>query len=387
MRGLNNRDAVVQCFIKRETSVKATDPRNISPRLDEFLVTLGPYISAIEHAAFECGYLVKGLNIHERDRKLRPLCDYNNFIETDYSRFDSTIPFEYTRSVEAAFVHYCFPKEDHHNLALAMQFCEVTRGSTPLGIGYETTGRCSGDAHTSIGNGIINAFNTWLVLRNLPETSWVSFHEGDDGIIACTDEVRLQLIANIMLFAPLGFSIKIINPPSLEQTTFCGRTMVQNPTLTSMCDVKRTLSKFHITCSTLPAERAILAKSYSYWATDAQTPIISWLCYAILTILKPSNKDTRAILRSGSLSKYEKNKMLRVVDKDLDEPVVSSEMRCALELKEGIIISLQLALEDMFKSWIAKGFVPSDYGYIVMDDFSVDDERVSYHGHSYPGFR
>lgn len=387
MRQLNSRDAIVSCFIKRETSIKCTDPRNISPRSDQFLVTLGPFISAIEHAACNCTYLVKGLNIESRDERLEPLGDYSNYIETDYSRFDSTIPPEYTRFVEAGFVHYCFDKDEYPDLALAMKFCERTDGVTPLGIGYRTTGRCSGDAHTSIGNGVINAFNTWLALRRLPDHSWISYHEGDDGIIACTDEVRLQLICNLMLFAPLGFSIKIINPPTLEETTFCGRTHVLTPKLASMCDVRRTLSKFHITCSDLPSRRAILAKSYSYWATDASTPIISWLCYAILTVLAPSEKDIRSLFRAGTLSKFEKTQIQQGICANFEPPVICAAKRAALEIKEGIIISLQVAMEEEFQSWIGLGYVPSDYPYIVVDNLHVDDDRATYQGHSYPSFR
>lgn len=175
------RDAVVKNFLKIETSTNLTDPRNISPRSDEFLCVIGPTIAAIEHRLCAAPFLVKGIDCHARDRKLssghRPLSSFSHFVETDYSRFDLSISLEYLQDVETVFLTANADEQFRNCYFLAFQ----TTGVNEIGLSYRVTGtRCSGDAHTSIANGLINHFNTWLVFQNLPPNSWVSFHEGDE---------------------------------------------------------------------------------------------------------------------------------------------------------------------------------------------------------------
>jgi hypothetical protein len=377
----------VSCFIKNETTIKATDPRNISPRKDEFLVTLGPYISAIEHAAVDCEYLVKGLDITKRDVRMDYLNDFGKYIETDYSRYDAHISPEVMQYVEGTIFRTCFPKEDHPEFHAALKQCESTVGFTLLGWKYTATGRCSGDAHTSLGNGLINRFNTWLVFRDLPYDSWRSTHEGDDGIMGCTHDVYPQAIANTMLFGILGFPIKLETPIMLQLSSFCGRTLFASPFLQSMCQVRRTLSKFHITCCQLPGRRAVLAKALSYWSTDSTTPIVGILCYVIIMLLKPNFRDRRAFARTQSFSNYAKSQLLIAYDNlNLVIPVINSEARVALSLKETISIDLQVSIENILLNWLVLGYIPSQFPLISDVDPHVDDQRTTYYGHSYPCF-
>jgi hypothetical protein len=387
LNGLEKCFAKVACFVKNETSTKATDPRNISPRMDEFLVTLGPFISALEHAAIDCKYLVKGLNILNRNEKMNFLSEFGSFIETDYSRYDSTISPEVMRLVEGAIFRYCFPPDIYPEFDKALKYCEKTSGTTLFGWKYNTTGRCSGDAHTSIGNGLINRFNTWVSMKNLPPESWSSSHEGDDGILGCDNLVLNQVLTNTMLFGGLGFQIKLFSTDNISLAGFCGRTLFFTPLLDSMCDVRRTLSKFHITCCQLPGRRAVLAKALSYWSTDNNTPIVGVLCYVLISLLKPDFRDRRAFSRTQSISNFAKTQLLVAYDElNLCCPQPSAQSRCALQLKENISIHIQQSFEDEILSWLILGFIPSHFPVIIDIDPHVDDERTTYYGHSYPNF-
>lgn len=280
---MDARKAVVKNFLKIETSTNCTDPRNISPRSDEFLCIIGPFVSAIEHRLIDAPFLVKGLSISDRDVKLgcvgRGLQHYPYYIETDYSRFDMSISLEYLEDVENVLLTSCFDDDDYNKcFELAMR----TRGICDIGLTYEVLGtRCSGDAHTSIGNGLINYFNTWLAFENLPTGSWTSVHEGDDGLIGLDSQVVDAAMYNLHLFPVLGFQLKVLRFRCFSQTTFCGRWLAADSAgVVSMCDLPRTLSKFHTICSDGDERSLLLAKCLSYYHTDRATPILgSCYCY------------------------------------------------------------------------------------------------------------
>jgi hypothetical protein len=98
--GVGKPDALVKCFVKVETSTKMVDHRNISPRSDNFLAVLGPHIAAVEHAALGAGYLVKGLDLKQRLKKMIALTEYKHFLVTDFSRFDRHISYQILQIVE-----------------------------------------------------------------------------------------------------------------------------------------------------------------------------------------------------------------------------------------------------------------------------------------------
>lgn len=289
LMGLDERKAVVKNFLKIETSTNNTDPRNISPRSDEFLCVVGPYISALEHRFGNLPFLVKGLSISARDVKMtsgRGLQHYSHYIETDYSRFDMSISLEYLQDVENVFLTGCF---DDRMYDYCFEMAMRTRGVSDIGLAYEVLGtRCSGDAHTSIGNGLINYFNTWLAFENLPGSSWASYHEGDDGIIGVDGAFVEAAKYNLHIFPVLGFQLKALLFTSFNLTTFCGRwLMADSQGIESICDLPRTLSKLHTICSDGDPQSLLLAKCMSYYHTDCATPILGVLVTAIIRNLKP----------------------------------------------------------------------------------------------------
>lgn len=256
-----------------------TDPRNISPRTDAFLSIIGPYIAAIEHYLHDAPFLVKGLTLKERDEKMSTFLDYHTFIETDYSRFDMTISYDWIKLVQDQILLSFFPNDD--KLARVLQLASDTFGISDLGMCYQILGtRCSGDAHTSIANGLINHFNTWAVFNDLP---FHSVHEGDDGLIALPKSHTL-FSNRPQLFDCFGFTIKSDVYYDIDLTSFCGRYLYtkRDGHLGSYCDPLRTLAKFHITLSHGKLEMLLLAKALSYNYTDGDTPIIGPVCAALI---------------------------------------------------------------------------------------------------------
>jgi hypothetical protein len=351
------KDAKVKNFLKYETSVTFTDPRNISPRSDHFLSVLGPYISALDQAAHHAPYLVKGLSISERERKLSFLSEWESWLEIDYSRFDMTLSKEWMEHFEYIFITSRFPEELHPLLHQCVRLTWKTFGVNIFLLYYTVIGgRCSGDAHTSVLNGVINRFNIWLCLMNLPHGTWKSVHEGDDGAVGIKAQ-WLQTAASLLTIVnSYGFSVKVLTSDRLENITFCGRwlSICDEGGVREMADVRRTLSKFHVTLSPGKVQTLLLAKAYSYHHTDHDTPIIGALCWGIIHYLEPilSRHARNKALREAKVGRY----LLREdTIMKWGKPNTTDAMRAQVFERCGIDYAAQLAFEHECMSWPHKG--------------------------------
>jgi hypothetical protein len=382
--GLEDKDAIVNCFIKNEVTVRSTDPRNISPRSDRFLAALGPYISAIEDASHVCEYLVKGKTMHQRDTAMAWLLDFPIWIETDYSRLDMTVNNTILTEVEIPIFEHVFHPQQHVLFANALALLVSVFGYSPLGYFYEVEGeRCSGDAHTSIGNGLDCAFFQWLCFRAFERESWRSAHEGDDGIVGLHKSMLDAAHVSYMQLATLGLKCKIIVQDQLEKVTFCGRLFSRTPLgITSHANVERCLGKFHITTSHLPPRRALLAKALSYWHTDHGTPIIGQLCHKIITLLTITKADVKAF-RNCYMDNFTRQRILSSINSaDYNYVEPTAEARTAVSLYNDFDPDLQIAFESHIKRW---AFIPSNPDQIIVEPL-VDDEHCTYYGPQYPQF-
>lgn len=312
---------------------------------------------------------MKGLNLKQREEKLsghnktaQSLADYDCFLETDYSRFDLCISAAYLASVERIFLTYAFQGDP---ILLDLVAClGTTRGLNELGLSYNVLGtRCSGDAHTSIANGLINHFNTWLAFSELPRSSWVSFHEGDDGIIGMSSQYRDQAIHNLHLLPVLGFQLKLIVHKNLDDATFCGRFLVSKLRgVESYCDLRRSLAKIHTIGSDGDPEALLLAKMISYYHTDSTTPVIGTLCTVIIKLLLP-RVTTRRLMRAMNHLKRDwwfahKHKDL-VLRESYPLNIPDPFVRALVADRSDIDIGLQYAFEAYYISWLKLGHIPS----------------------------
>lgn len=388
LRGVTNKTAEVECFLKMETTNRQVDPRNISPRSDAFLAIVGPYVSALEHMAVDCPYLVKGLSPHERTNKLDVLRDYPNYIETDYSRWDLHMKAPFMRAVEHAIFEHVYPRDEHPDFYACIKRTLSTKGSHQLGALYtvDDGGRCSGDAHTSIGNGICDRFLTWVCLRNIPRTEWVNFHEGDDGITGVSDCAVNTARVSLDIIPCFGFTVKIVESKVLHETTFCGRVpYVISGRLREMCDLPRTLAKFHITLAQGDLKALLLAKAYSYWFTDRHTPVVGPLCYALITLLRPQVKVERLIrmCKQTCYSRFERGKILSGLHSSLEPSLPTPVARSVAEHRWDLSQGQQLHMEAEFMRWIVTGIPASNAGHVwVKEDITCDTETCTYYGNT-----
>jgi len=318
--------------------------------------------------------LVKGLNLDDRLAKMNGkfvdatgkstsnVLDYNLYFETDYTRFDLSISQHYIAVVEKMFL--CTPFAGDSLYLQAMSMAITTIGISDIGFVYHVNGtRCSGDAHTSIGNGLINHFNTWLCLSNMPVGSWCSYHEGDDGLICTYQEYRDQVSYNLHLMPCLGFQLKIDVFNDISQTSFCGRFLGEcSGKLISTCDVIRSLSKLHTICSDGDAKSLLVAKMISYYHSDSDTPFVGTLASVLIQIYLPQISH-RQLQRAVDHLKRDwwfrtKNSWVDFYRESYPYVQPSAEKRALCWLRTGFSIGMQCRFESYYLSWLMLGYVP-----------------------------
>lgn len=339
---------------------------------------LGPYVSQLELMMHNHPNLVKGMNLDVRASKLTfgegrnaGLLNFNSYLETDYSRFDLSISSAYIKLIERLFLGLAYAHDDV--FVEMLPWLENSRGINDLGLTYLVEGtRCSGDAHTSIGNGLINHFNTWLAMSELPDDTWCSYHEGDDGIIGVVDGYHDQAAYNLHIMPCLGFQLKLDAYFDIGDTTFCGRFLYNEESLVaSYCDVRRTLAKFHTICSDGDPEALLLAKMISYYHTDHATPVVGVLATVIIHLLLPKVSERRLQRAIAHLSRdYWFRQKMRYDLMFRCKYVLtfaSPGVRAAVARRCGMSVVMQQKFECYYISWLKLGHIPSSIDKIQSD--------------------
>lgn len=375
--GITERDAVVKNFVKRETSHKYTDPRNISPRSDKYVAVMGPYIAAIEARSKTCPFLIKGLTPAARAIKMHPLVGFRHFVEIDYTRYDQSINLDILRIFEHKVLRAPF-SGDHLDYLTCLRLAQTTKGVSQFGTRYTVEGtRCSGDVHTSIANGLLGRFLLWVCLRKLPPDSWCSFHEGDDGAVGVHPDVLDQVVYNLQFLSCLGFNAKIKVCDNLEEVMFCGRRLIPTSKgITSICDVTRTLRKFNTTTSLGPTDLLLYAKALSYHYTDGDTPLIGALTHSVAQVLSYCRtKYSRRQLRNAMMRAHNERWVLRdnpqpiLWTKALNTkpPDVAPESCAAVMEYDTMTYRTIQDLSREYLSWVDVGFIPNEVTKVALD--------------------
>lgn len=319
----------------------------------------------------------------------------HSFVEIDFARFDMSISYEIMLQFELFVLSSFFELDkDLIELLTCLTGALLTKGVSEIGLFYMMMGgRCSGDAHTSIGNGLLNHFLTVTLLSGLPTDAWVSFHEGDDGLIGIKEGYEDTVMHMLSFFPCFGFQVKVDKYNSLEETSFCGRYIFSDrDKADSYADPMRTLAKFHTSCSDGDPQSLMLAKAISYYMTDAGTPILGALTASIIRILLPIVSESR--LRRGLQHIAKERYLLTVTDSELNKltkallqrirndkyPVVepSAAARAAFALRTAITPGAQVRYEEYYKSWT---YIPATVDKIPVDWTISEDAHV----HGNPG--
>jgi hypothetical protein len=195
---------VYRAFVKRELlppkkqgESVAGDPRVIQAPPDQYKVVLGMFTKPL------------GKELARQFHVLRPLCYASgltplevgywmhytlqlwpnaNFIETDYSRWDATLPFD-ALVVEHVLFEECFGLSGDALTMLRNQ--THTRGYSTRHLSYEVSAtRKSGDPNTSCGNSLLNlGVNGLTLFRMFGEAHVRLIVLGDDMLAAVDPEV------------------------------------------------------------------------------------------------------------------------------------------------------------------------------------------------------
>jgi len=191
---------------------------------------------------------------------------------TDFSKFDGSVS-EALRHFEECLIAKVFHSDDVDEALAAHRECWGNRVSGPFGVKYEQGfARGSGLGDTSVLNTLDNLF----VLYHAGAALELCVVGGDDGVVGCTDPA-LAAASN-----DLGLVMTV--EPFTSHVKFLGR--VYGPAVffgdcNSMCDLTKTLAKFHYTTLTgVTAPEVLRLKLESFSWTDANTPVLSELMRA-----------------------------------------------------------------------------------------------------------
>jgi hypothetical protein len=283
-------------FMKREAYGKCTDPRIISTvnGVDKmnyscYIYALSAVLKTKEWYAFAKTPLEISIRIAEISRHAKTM---NN---TDFSRWDGHVS-EALRYLEKQVMMRAFREEYRENLWEVQQ----TQMGLPcvMSLGTKFEGkfeRLSGSAETSDFNSIDDAFiayYAWRMSRDSsghyysPEMAYdmLGMYGGDDGVTPDLDPTIYKRAASKM---GQNLTIDTINRGEFG-VTFLSRQYgpdIWYGDLSSMCDLKRTLSKFHTTInlpSNITPEMKLQDKAFAYSLSDLNTPVIGDFVRAVV---------------------------------------------------------------------------------------------------------
>lgn len=256
-----------------------------------------------------------------------------------------------------------YPTFNHFLVASCM-----SSGVSDSGCTYSVLGtRCSGDAHTSLGNGILNHFLTFLMTAHLERM--VSYHEGDDGVIATNDDIEHMF----EILPDLGFLIKVDKYKHINDVSFCGMFLLDDKSELKMySDPWRCLSKIHTACADGKSHNLIVAKAMSVLNLNPATPIITAFCMHVLRVVEsPLLRPNRRQRFLNTIHRVNRGALKVHVDLDVTPSDITGDVRASFAHRTGISPSEQLRCEDYLKNLT---YIPESYQYmkreLVLDDAS-----------------
>jgi hypothetical protein len=193
------------------------------------------------------------------------------------------------RALEDVVMANAFAPEYQLEILELLRSQRQLRGVSTFGVRYETGfARLSGSPETSPFNTLLNAFVAYCALRQTPsertgslhtmEEAWeaLGVYGGDDGLTADADQAVYSSTAQAV-GQVLTCEVKQRGEMGVKFLARQYGPDVWYGDTTTMCDVKRTLSKFHLTV-TMPnnvtKEDKLVDKAHALWLTDANTPIV-----------------------------------------------------------------------------------------------------------------
>jgi len=355
--------SLVKLFLKFEAT-KPSDPRIISPREAILQLWLMMYVQPLEAAVKavpdEESWSVKGKSLQEVEDALRPLFGRGGVAyEIDQKRFDAHVN-EFLRHVELEVFCAIFPNDADHLRWLFPKLWKMFGVSTFGLVVVLAFLRSSGEVTTSIGNLIINCFFFWyLVKYYLPEAKLLPKNEGDDafGVVFGVTEEEFRKAVHLAA-RDLGLEADVIIKRNLDEAAFLARYFSDQHV--SVCDIKRALSKFHVSGKTVHTVREVKAlakaKALSYCVSDWSTPCL----WAVLSAILKDTSDVDADTNVKDCKRWSRGAV-----KQPTPPTM--EVRYWVERCQGITVAEQMLFESQFEHGIPSRIdYPLDTGIDIM---------------------
>jgi hypothetical protein len=284
----NTVDKPIQSFVKKEAYGDIKDPRIISTlpgvnknNYSRFLYAFTTVLRVTKWYAF-------GWSPLKIAKRVAEICLLAIIwvIKTDLSRFDGRVSVVLRKLEHMAMMRY-FHTRYHPELAELLATQQNQRAYTTHGVQYDTgTSRASGSPETADFNSMDNAYMAFKTLRKTkrngqyltPREAWdaLGVYGGDDGLTADVDPesyaVECASVGQVL-------EAEVVKRGELK-VQFLAREYsreVWAGSPNSMCDVKRQLTKLHVTTAMHPGVTKLEKlgeKLFAFYLTDASTPII-----------------------------------------------------------------------------------------------------------------
>jgi hypothetical protein len=282
--------------MKKEAYAEVKDPRNITPLSSQLRLLLCQYAYPFQDAV-KAWPFYGFKRPREQAQRVVDICRGAMYaVPTDFSRFDGKLN-RRTRQVEEIVLRRAFQIGDG-DLEAAINRRHHVEACTTEGVKYNSAdSRLSGSPFTSVMNTVVNAYVCYRAYRMQTDVAtgeylsptqafaMLGVYGGDDGISTDIDPDALVRAAEMY-----GLTIKAqrINRGDLG-IEFLSRLYsrdVWTGCLDSCCDIRRQLSKIHVTVGlggTKPEVR-FLEKMQSFLCTDSNTPVIGAIVRRTMTL-------------------------------------------------------------------------------------------------------
>jgi len=288
----------IKSFMKKEAYGKVTDPRVISQIPPKNKLKYSKYIYVVASILRRAPWYSFGKTPLQIATRVAMICSKakRNIVKTDMFRMDGNVS-PLAREIEHAFLLWVFSPNYHQELNEVHATQHNQYGFGMFGTKYETDStRLSGSTETADMNSFLNAFMAFDDIYNspyegvdlTPEEAYALLGEygGDDGITPDRDVAHYTATC-----ASIG---QVLEAEEVKKgdvgVDYLARLYgpeVWHGDPTSMCDVKRQLSKLHVTVS-LPASvtpiQKLAEKLVGFSLSDHSTPIIGDLYARMCTV-------------------------------------------------------------------------------------------------------
>lgn len=286
-------------FQKGEAYPNVNDPRMITQINGVDKMAYSAYIYALCDVLKTMPWYAFGKSNVEIAGRVAFICQDAQFVDnTDFSRMDGNVD-ECARTLEKRLMSAAFKSDYLPELFKLMKNQYGLYARTKHGVEYESgLARSSGSAETSSFNTILTAFICYSAYRrarnklgafNNSEQSWLKLgmYGGDDGVSANLDRSAVEKAAESM-----GQKLTLERVKRGERgVSFLARRYgpdVWFGDLNSCCDIKRQVSKFHLTThlpGNVSVETKLREKAFAFKLSDKNTPVIGAFVKKVLRLM------------------------------------------------------------------------------------------------------